>query len=397
MIFMGMPSGTKYETMSRPLIISAAFLIISITFGYYWLLLKDHSIRSADTIASLAESYYSADDLLTGEDRFRNIIAILTSSGRPMLLARSSGGKEYPVYSVRIPERALTKGNNTGDFLLKNGFRSITHSTDSGIDHTLYYMPDDLAKKIRFYPAFLFVTIFLVFFVTFYLYVFMKRNEKQSIWLAMAKETAHQLGTPLTSLKGWTEYLKTAGNDPVDTGVVAEGLAEDTDKIDLVVKRFSKISVPEDYQMCNVSSIMKKTISYISKRIPSDPGQFTLSSELKNVPDIYANPILLEWAFENMLKNAVESLVPGRKGEIRVCVFENSKKIVADICDNGSGVPVSMRKKIFLTGFTTKRRGWGLGLSLAAKVIVQYHRGTIRLKETSSEGSTFRIELNKYI
>ena len=393
---MKMRPGSKYETMSRPLVISAAFLVISITFGYYWLLLKDHSLRSSVTIVSLIENYYSEHDHFSAEDRFKNITAILTASGKPILLTRSVGGKEYPVYSNRIPRSALDEGYRTGDFLQKNGFRSITRSSD-GIEHILYYMPDDLTNKIRFYPAFLFVTIFLVFFVTFYLYMFMRRNEKQSIWLAMAKETAHQLGTPLTSLKGWAEYLKTAGHDPVDTGIVAEGLAEDTDKIDLVVKRFSKISVPEDYQMCNVSSIIRKTVSYISKRIPSDPERLVLTSDLNNVADIYANPVLLEWAFENILKNAVESLSPERKGDIRISVFEVKNKIIVEIGDNGNGIPGSLRKKIFKTGFTTKRRGWGLGLSLATKVIEQYHRGTLKLKQTSSEGSIFRIELNKYI
>ena len=149
--------------------------------------------------------------------------------------------------------------------------------------------------------------------------------------------------------------------------------------------------------MCNLRKIIQKSTDYISKRIPIDPEKIRIDTRLEEVPDIYANAVLLEWTIENLLKNAIEALTPDRNGVVEIHLFSEKDRIVAEISDNGSGISASIRKNVFETGFTTKKRGWGLGLSLAKKVIEQYHDGSLFIKHTDREGTVLRIELNKFI
>jgi len=250
---------------------------------------------------------------------------------------------------------------------------------------------------MKYYPFLLIGSIILTVFITWYMYMFMRRNEKQSIWIAMSKETAHQLGTPLTSLKGWRQYLAEISKDNESLNALEEGLKDDIERISIIVDRFSKISSDHDFTMCDLKSILNKSADYISKRVTVDPEKISIIKELNDVPGIYANPVLIEWTVENLLKNAIESLKNERKGIILLKMFEEKKKIIIEIRDNGTGISPSIRKNVFDTGFTTKKRGWGLGLSLARKVVEQYHNGSLFIKETGPEGSVFRIELNKFI
>ena len=149
--------------------------------------------------------------------------------------------------------------------------------------------------------------------------------------------------------------------------------------------------------MCDLKSILERSADYISKRVSVDPERISITTKLEPVPNIYANSVLIEWTVENLLKNAIESLKDDRKGEIILRMFEEKSKIIIEIHDNGSGINASIKKNVFDTGFTTKKRGWGLGLSLAKKVIEQYHNGSIFIKETDHDGTVFRIELNKFI
>ncbi|MDD4206275.1 MAG: HAMP domain-containing sensor histidine kinase, partial [Candidatus Delongbacteria bacterium] len=178
---------------------------------------------------------------------------------------------------------------------------------------------------------------------------------------------------------------------------VADGLEEDIEKISLVVNRFSNISSDKEFKMYDTGLIISRAADYISRRLPSESGRIDLEKNIGQAQNIYANEVLLEWTFENLLKNAIESLKEDQPGKIKIIQFEEKNKIIIEVSDNGSGISSALKKNIFETGFTTKKRGWGLGLSLSKKIIEQYHSGKLYVKHSGQEGTTMRIELNKFI
>lgn len=391
---------TEYETISKLLLVAVSFLVISMTFGYYWLMLKGHSEESAALISRSIKFYYSSDDSteagtkISQEEKFRIASEMLAESGRPFLIVNINNGKEVPVMWNLLPVKNDPQASLE---IYRNCKYEPLRLKNSVVEKNLYYLPDNLINKVRFYPLFLGITMLLIVFMTGYLYMFMRKNEKQSLWIAMSKETAHQLGTPLTSLKGWTDYISELAKNYPDLCEVENGLKDDVEKIELVVQRFSKISTPKEYKMCNPGKIIRTSADYISKRISIDSKKIRIDVHLEEVPDIYANAVLLEWTIENLLKNAIEALAPDKNGIVEISLFSEKNKIVVEISDNGSGIPSSIKKNIFDTGFTTKKRGWGLGLSLAKKVIEQYHNGSLFVKHTGREGTVLRIELDKFI
>jgi len=382
-----------YEFISKILVIVFAFLVISFVFGYYWLLLKYHSSSTSDLIVRTIETYYQSTENKPSEKEtaFRKIAEILSMCGRSFLIVNENEDpviwSSLPVNNDPASSLAYYKQNSPVPVIFKH----------NSYERRLYYIPDDLISKVRYYPFFLLGSIILIIFMTGYLYMFMRRNEKQSIWIAMSKETAHQLGTPLTSLNGWKEYISELSRENNDLSQLEEGLKDDIEKIGLIVERFSKFSSEKEFKMCDLKNIIEKCADYISKRITVDTDKISIIKKLDKVQNIYANSVLIDWTIENILKNSIESLKNDRKGEITIRLFEDKDLIIIEVSDNGSGIPMSIRKNIFDTGFTTKKRGWGLGLSLAKKVIEQYHKGSLFIKETSHEGTTFRIELNKYV
>jgi two-component system, sporulation sensor kinase D len=385
--------GKPYEFISKLLLIAFSFLAVSFVFGYHWMILKNHSLNTSGMVVNAIETFnkYPCEDAEGRIRKFKDITGILAAGERSFLIVDE---KEKPVFFSYLPVQddpvsslEIFKSNNISPVVFSNGYS----------ERRLYYIPDDLTGKMKYYPFLLIGSIILTVFITWYMYMFMRRNEKQSIWIAMSKETAHQLGTPLTSLKGWRQYLAEISKDNESLNALEEGLKDDIERISIIVDRFSKISSDHDFTMCDLKSILNKSADYISKRVTVDPEKISIIKELNDVPGIYANPVLIEWTVENLLKNAIESLKNERKGIILLKMFEEKKKIIIEIRDNGTGISPSIRKNVFDTGFTTKKRGWGLGLSLARKVVEQYHNGSLFIKETGPEGSVFRIELNKFI
>ncbi len=388
----------QYELTFKIFLIFVTFLFVSIMLGYYWLVMESHSANNAELIDTVIGFYYQArmtdHDNSSRELKFKNITEILADTDRSFLITVLSAGKETPVIWNGPPDNS--DPNKILEMFRSNSSSVITLKTRTQ-HKNLYYIPDDMISKMKFYPFFLILSLVLVSFTIFYLFMFIRKNEKQSIWIAMSKETAHQLGTPLTSLKGWKEHLSLLGKNNDELNGVADGLADDIDKISTVVNRFSNISSDKDFRMCDTGKILERAADYISKRLPLDHGKISLKKNIKSSPQIYANEVLLEWTIENLLKNSMESLHNRSTGVITISQYEEKDRIIIEVSDNGDGIPSSIRKNIFETGFTTKKRGWGLGLSLSKKVIEQYHKGKLYIKQTGPEGTVMRIELNKYI
>jgi len=253
----------------------------------------------------------------------------------------------------------------------------------------IYYHNSILLNELSIYP-YVQLTVIALFIVIAYLAFSASRNAEQNqVWVGMAKETAHQLGTPLSSLMGWLEYLKSTG---LDENTAME-IAKDIHRLETVTDRFSKIGAKPVLTPLVIAEVVEHSLHYLQSRV-SKKVEVLFSSELKEQMLVPLNQPLFEWVIENIVKNAVDAMEG--EGKITVNIKEKGKYICIDISDTGKGIPSSDFKRIFRPGFTTKTRGWGLGLSLAKRIIEQYHRGKIYVKESEvNRGTTFRISLKK--
>jgi signal transduction histidine kinase len=262
-------------------------------------------------------------------------------------------------------------------------------SADSTKFNKYYYGESLLLKEVRYYPVIqlLIVALFIVLALT--ALNARHRSIQNQLWAGMAKETAHQLGTPVSALQGWVEMLKETYSDPA---MVLE-MEKDVDRLKLVSDRFSKIGSTPHLEQRKVLDAVKQVMEYVRKRAP-DKIQFTLSADkLDQLMVPLATP-LFDWVIENLLKNALDAMEG--KGNITVAMQDQQGRVIIDITDSGKGIQPSHARKVFNPGFTTKKRGWGLGLTLSKRIIEQYQKGSLFIKNSEpGKGTTFRIIIPK--
>ncbi len=217
-----------------------------------------------------------------------------------------------------------------------------------------------------------------------------RRSEQNQVWVGMAKETAHQLGTPISSLVAWIEHLKMTTEGDDDSQQILKELRKDLGRLELIADRFSKIGSKPKLETTNIFLQLDKNFTYMKRRA-SKHIQFNLKTDSTPI-DVNINPPLFDWVVENLLKNALDAM--GNAGDINGEVIVDESFVHIDISDTGKGIPTSKMKTVFQPGFTTKKRGWGLGLSLTKRIIENYHSGRIFVKKSViNEGTTFRISL----
>jgi len=253
-----------------------------------------------------------------------------------------------------------------------------------------HYGESHIIQRLKWLPYIEILVVALFILIGYAGFSSIKKSEERMIWVGMAKETAHQLGTPLSSLIGWIEYLK---NSPAKVAQVVPDFEKDLDRLQTVANRFSKIGSIPDLKKEDLGSIISEVQSYFRRRLPGGTGKVEITSRVDNkIPPLYLNRDLFSWVIENLIKNAADAL-NGEGGKIHIAAdFVNDKQVYIDIQDNGKGIASRERKDIFKPGYSTKKRGWGLGLSLAKRIIEDYHGGSIQLKESQpGEGATFRI------
>jgi signal transduction histidine kinase len=252
-----------------------------------------------------------------------------------------------------------------------------------------YYGHTLLLDEVKYYPlAQLFIVALFIFF-TFYSITIRNRATQNQLWAGMAKETAHQLGTPVSSLEGWVEMLKESN---VDAKTLKE-IKKDVDRLKLVSDRFGKIGSKPKLDEKNIVTQVSNMMEYIKKR-STGKVQFAMNTNGNDQIIAKISEPLFDWVIENLLKNALDAMEG--KGQINIQIKENEKEILVDIADTGKGITSANLRKVFKPGFTTKKRGWGLGLSLSKRIIEQYHNGSLTVKDSEiGKGTTFRILLNK--
>jgi len=253
---------------------------------------------------------------------------------------------------------------------------------------TLYYGNSSLLNKLKYYPIALLIIAAIFGFIAFLFFKNAKIAQMNKLWSGMAKETAHQIGTPLSSLMGWTELLKNKYNDET----YLNEIEKDINRLNIISDRFSKIGSEPLLSNFNISKEIEKTVNYLSDRISNNISVKFLDKESEFFTRI--NPQLFGWCVENIIKNSIDAIKD--EGEIKIFIEENENKISIYFEDNGIGVSKSDFRNIFNPGFTSKERGWGLGLSLAKRIIEDYHSGEIKVhKSELNIGTTMVIILNR--
>lgn len=283
---------------------------------------------------------------------------IVKDSAKIKMLAQRMG-KNYPAIELKFPD-----GNN----------------------QYVYYDNSRLLNNLRYSPIFIGLIVLGYILFSFWFLRTSKKTDEGFVWAGLAKETAHQIGTPLSSMIGWIEILRM--ENPDSAGV--NEIEKDISRLKTITERFSKIgSVPERNDM-NLSETVQQNYDYLKSRI-STKVQFTLTKPSSDFL-LPHNRILMSWVIENLVKNAVDAMKG--TGHLAISMYEKNENIIIDIKDDGCGMTGRQSRKVFKPGFSTKKRGWGLGLSLAKRVITDYHNGDLRVAHTEpGKGTTFRIIL----
>jgi two-component sensor histidine kinase len=250
------------------------------------------------------------------------------------------------------------------------------------IKHKVYYGDSHILVRIRNYPFYALALVFLFVIVSYFAFSFSRRAEENRVWVGLAKETAHQLGTPISSLMGWIQFLELElGKLPNDAVVEME---KDIDRLKVITQRFSKIGSAPELEIIDANAEVSEVMNYMTIRFGRNVD---IILNLENEPAMVAlNKNLFHWVIENLVKNSIDAMQG--QGQITCRTRTYGRKFIVDIEDNGSGIPSNRFKTIFKPGFTTKKRGWGLGLSLAHRIVRQYHKGDIFVKSSVPKKKT---------
>lgn len=327
---------------------------------------------------------------------FANILQ--NADGRIPRMLVTAEGQVLDAVNVGIPDSLpqaeLEKRRKAAFFSLKGQEAPIRVEYAPGQYQEVYYGESQLLTQLRWFPVAQLVVAFAFLGLLFGGFVMAKRSEQNKVWAGMARETAHQLGTPISSLAGWTELLHEGM--PMDDEMLAS-IDQDVQRLEIIAERFSKIGSVPELSPISLADTLDGAVTYISRRMPKSI-LVSLKNPLEKTRSIPINPQLFSWVVENLLKNALDAIVSKHHdgGFIVLEVSESSKYVIIDISDSGKGMPKSLWKKVFQPGFTTKKRGWGLGLSLARRIIEEYHKGRIFvLRSEVGVGTTFRLMLPK--
>ena len=314
---------------------------------------------------------------------------VLNSASVPVIITDSTGKNVYQ--SGNIPEQKLHDKAwvaNTLHSMASQNTPIRVDLADTGV-HYIFYQDSFLLTQLKYYPVVQLGVIFVFLMIAYLLFSYARKSEQNQVWVGMAKETAHQLGTPLSSMVAWMELLKLKG---LDDETIHE-IEKDVQRLETITDRFSKIGSAAKLEKTNIVAVVHDTVSYIRSRI-SAKVTFDITPGLDQVIMIPLNLHLFEWVIENICKNAVDAMEGN--GKVVIEITDDIDHIHIDIGDTGKGIPKSRFKTIFRPGYTSKARGWGLGLTLTKRIVENYHAGRIFVKSsTLGKGTTFRIIMKK--
>ena len=343
--------------------------------------------RSKMQIWAAAQNEFAQIDLESDEDISNIVLQVLQSNVTTPMVVYSHKEDKYDVRNIEEKETDPEKLRNRRKLLAEkftSEYEPIPIRFQDEVLQTIYYGNSPIINKLKYYPIALILIILLFFTALYFFFQTSKSSEQNKLWAGMAKETAHQIGTPLSSLVGWTEILK---QEKVNASYIEE-IEKDVDRLKTITERFSKIGSIPTLTKKDIVAETRQSFDYLKSRT-SKLIEFDLHLPVHPV-FVELNPQLYGWTIENMVKNAIDAMKG--KGKISISIEATSRHARLLISDTGKGIQKKNFRKIFTPGYTTKTRGWGLGLSLVRRIIEEYHRGKIRvLKSTIGEGTTMEI------
>ncbi|MEO5967056.1 MAG: HAMP domain-containing sensor histidine kinase [Ferruginibacter sp.] len=367
----------------------AAIIIVSVSIFYSNFLAKKIAEEEKIKIEQWVEALKDINDSNISETHLSSRILTENSKDIPMVAVTESG--EILDYrnldsSLAINDKNYLK-NKLEEFKALNKPVIWNNPHNTSENNLVYYGESSLLKQIKYFPIIQLIVVALFIIVTLIAVSTKNKSTQNQVWAGMAKETAHQLGTPLSSLQGWVEILK----DQAEGKLIATEISKDVERLKLVSERFGKIGSTPQLEETNVVDQIEKMVEYLKRRSP-EKVHFTIHN---SEPEILAmiNPPLFDWVIENLLKNALDSMEG--TGEIKIDIYSEATRLLIDVSDTGKGILKKNIPFVFKPGFSTKKRGWGLGLSLSKRIINQYHRGEIFVKHSDPNGTTFRILIRK--
>lgn len=340
----------------------------------------------------------SADSENSGQEVMDFLLSIIEGNSNIPVLLTDSVGNILMHRNFRLPEAvdflAPFYISDANQRFLEKKYRELHESPNviviemPGVaTQYLYYEDSRLLRALSYYPYIQVLVLLAFVLIVYYAVSSTKRAEQNKVWVGLSKETAHQLGTPISSLMAWMELLGELG---VDADTVAE-MNKDVRRLSTIASRFSKIGSRPQMEHGDLGIVATGAAEYMATRI-SKQIRLEIIPSSEPLPVMLSAP-LTEWVMENLIKNAVDAM-EGKAGSITVTLRREKEKAVVDVTDTGKGIPAKMRKTIFSPGFTTKSRGWGLGLTLAKRIIEEYHGGLIYVRRSEpGQGTTFTIEL----
>ncbi len=373
------------RNFSRWIIISSSFVIVLLilwnTYTFFQIFKNEERKKMqlwANAQKTLINADVNADTSLPLE--------IIQNATIPIMVVE----KDSIINSINIDENILKNKKQSYEFLqkLKNQNEPIVYEYYFKKYHYLYYGDSELLTKLKYYPIALVLIIFLFGTVVFNFYKSTKLATQNKLWAGMAKETAHQIGTPLSSLIGWLEIMKA---DNVDETMIFE-IEKDVSRLQTITDRFSKIGSEPILETCDIVQETKQSFEYLQSRF-SKQIAFSFQSPQKQIM-VSINPALHSWTIENLVKNAIDAMKG--KGKLDIVIENDEKWVKINVSDSGKGIAKNQFSKIFETGFTTKKRGWGLGLSLTKRIVEEYHKGKIKVLDSEiNKGTTMQAKFRK--
>lgn len=375
----------------RVLLALAAILIVSASIFYSDFLAK----KIAREEKQKMEQWVEAVKEVNNSSASQNILSskILTENNKDIpMIAITENGEILDHYNIDTSHVTDTKEHlqkKLAEFKKQNDPIVWKNPLDSSQTNRVYYGQSNLLKQIRYFPLIQLLVAALFIIVTLVTVSTRNKSTQNQVWAGMAKETAHQLGTPLSSLQGWVEMLR----EQEGAQKIAAEMSKDVDRLKLVSDRFGKIGSTPQLEEADVVAQITQMVSYIKRRAP-EKVLFSIETNGETQIPVLMNAPLFDWVIENLLKNALDAM-DGR-GSIAIHIKDENTQVCIDVSDTGKGISPQHIARVFKPGFSTKKRGWGLGLSLSKRIINQYHKGELFVKQSEpGKGTTFRIILKK--
>jgi len=369
---------------SNFILLIASFVIVSLilwnTNSFFKKFKEEERLKMEIWATAQSEFQQSSEDADLGNLHLK---VFQNNTSTPMILVNKDGS----VKTNNMPREKIADTAYIQNRIRKFGNENTPISIDQQGEHlaTLYYGNSEVLNKLKYYPIALLLIIFLFGAVIFFFFKTNKASEQNKLWAGMAKETAHQIGTPLSSLLGWNELLKDEDINPE----ITKEIEKDISRLETITERFSKIGSLPKLDTRDIVEETKDAYEYLKLR-SSKLIQFSFNSKVEPTK-VLLNHSLYHWTIENLVKNGIDAMKG--KGNIGIEILADGKQVHIQVSDTGHGIPKSNFKSIFNPGVTSKKRGWGLGLSLVKRIVEEYHNGKIKVLSSSKEGTVMQVSL----